>query len=204
MAKYFTSDTHFGFKRVLEFSQRPFRDMQEHDEVLLDDINRRVGRNDTLYHNGDFAGHNEGSYRQKIRCKDVRLVIGNHDLKRALVHFKHCDYMLWAKICGVPTHLSHYPMAFWDRSHYNSFHLYGHCHLQREQLLDELFPGRRSMECGVDAAFNILGHWGPFSEGEINDILGSRPGFDHVEDYHGTPRDPVAVSNWLNSRSQGS
>jgi calcineurin-like phosphoesterase family protein len=28
----------------------------------------------------------------------------------------------------VPIVLCHYPMAHWDRRHYGSWHLFGHCH----------------------------------------------------------------------------
>jgi hypothetical protein len=39
------------------------------------------------------------------------------------------------------------------------------------------------MDCGVDNALKLLGEIRPFSEDEIIDILGSRPGHDDVAWY---------------------
>ena len=32
---FFTSDTHFGHRHILEFCKRPFSSIEEHDEQLI-------------------------------------------------------------------------------------------------------------------------------------------------------------------------
>lgn len=55
--------------------------------------------------------------------------------------------------------------------------------MQREFTLNALFPGRRSMDVGIDQAIRILGRPAPFSEAEIMELLGEKPGHDPVEYY---------------------
>ena len=51
---FFTSDTHFGDPRVLRIDRRPFRSMEEHDEALIGLWNETVGKEDDVWHLGDF------------------------------------------------------------------------------------------------------------------------------------------------------
>ena len=52
---YFTSDTHFGQQRTLEYSRRPFVDVHDMDLVLISNWNKRITMNDTVVHAGDFG-----------------------------------------------------------------------------------------------------------------------------------------------------
>lgn len=52
---WFTSDTHFSHKRIIDMTKRPFADAQEMDERLIENINARVKADDVLYHLGDLA-----------------------------------------------------------------------------------------------------------------------------------------------------
>lgn len=86
---WITADTHFGETEALSMFGRPFADARAMDEALLDGINRCVAKRDVLLHLGDFCGpHAEGrkaqclhamAMRERIRCKRVTLVRGNHD-----------------------------------------------------------------------------------------------------------------------------
>lgn len=63
---FFISDTHFGHKKIVDgFSNsmhqnsgaRPFSNIDEHDAALIENWNKTVGPNDTVYHVGDaFVG----------------------------------------------------------------------------------------------------------------------------------------------------
>ena len=52
---FFTSDTHFSQKRTLEYSRRPFVDVQDMDLALISNWNKRITMNDTVIHAGDFG-----------------------------------------------------------------------------------------------------------------------------------------------------
>ncbi len=41
---FFTADTHFGHKNIIEYCQRPFIDVEEMNEAHIDNWNRTVGR----------------------------------------------------------------------------------------------------------------------------------------------------------------
>lgn len=120
---------------------------------------------------------------KRINCRDIHLIWGNHDRQNFGKHFKTAEDVTETKIGEINVFLSHYPHAYWPASHRGSYHLYGHTHAQREETLDQLFPGRRSMDVGIDNARRILGEYRPFAFEEIHAILGLREGHDGVEYY---------------------
>lgn len=183
MKTFFTADTHFEHERVLAMSGRPFASIEEHDDILLYNINYLVGRGDRLFILGDVCWRAEESWMKKIVCKNVHVIYGNHDRPKIGRFVKTAEDVAEVKIGGHYVWLSHYPAAYWPRSHHGSFHLYGHMHAAREATLDAAFPGRRSMDVGVDNAKRLLGHYRPFIEDEVIAILSNRPGHDPVDWY---------------------
>lgn len=163
-----------------------------HDLILLEYINSQVQKSDFLYIVGDFAWRGAGDIRRQIRCRNVFLILGNHDrlTKSEASMFSQVVEAKEIKLGPSGKHqepcrcyLSHYPAAYWPASHYGACHCYGHLHDQREETLDSLFPGRRSMDVGIDTALRVLGEPRPFREDEILDILLARPGHDPVSWY---------------------
>ncbi len=73
-------------------------------------------------------------------------------------------------------------MAVLNKSHHGAIHLYGHSHSSAEEGLDKKFPGRRSMDVGIDNAYRLLGEYRPFSWDEIKHRLLSKQG--EVIDHH--------------------
>lgn len=182
--KFFTADCHFGERPNNKLWRDEFSSREEHNEAILDGINSKVCRNDYLYILGDFAWDKPGKYRQQIRCKNITFIIGNHDrYQKSLNVFGTVHQLKVVKFAGTKAVLCHYPFAFWDGSHKGWFHFYGHCHMQREETLDTIWPKRRSMDVGVDNAKHYLGHYEPFSEEEILGLIGGEPGHDQVDFY---------------------
>jgi calcineurin-like phosphoesterase family protein len=182
MKTFFTADIHFGHDRILQIAARGcFRSVEVHDDYLADSINVTVGAEDRLFILGDFAWRAEESYLRQINCRNVHLIIGNHDRGRSVKLFKTAEPVAEIKIRDSKTFLSHYPHAYWPSSHHGSFHLYGHTHDQREAILDDFWPKRRSMDVGMDTAKRLLGSYRPFSEDEIYERLRFRTGHDPVE-----------------------
>ena len=52
---FFTADTHFGHKNIIRYCQRPFVDVDEMNEILITNWNNVVGKEDIIFHLGDFA-----------------------------------------------------------------------------------------------------------------------------------------------------
>jgi len=163
---------------------------EEHDYQLIGEINMRVQTNDELIIVGDFAWDKPGKYRAQIRCRKIRLVRGNHDKAQANANvFGEIPDVLRTKAHNkehtdhIKLFISHYAHAYWDGSHKGWGHLYGHCHGQREEDLDSLFPERRALDVGVDNIYRIWGHYGPISESEVYEYMARRGGHDDVRFY---------------------
>jgi calcineurin-like phosphoesterase family protein len=157
------------------------------DDYLIKKINENVGENDVLWHLGDFCsgrrtdmGDVARRYRDRIDCKNVFLVAGNHDRPETRNAFDESYDMHDLKVNSKHIVLSHYAMAFWSGSHSKSWMLYGHAHGTAEDWMDIHMPGRLSMDVGVDNVFRVLGEYRPISFREIEAIFRSKNGF-HVD-----------------------
>lgn len=81
MTVFFTSDTHFGHQNIIKYCNRPFSNVGEMNEVIINNWNALVMPGDVVYHLGDVA---LGDINKSLEC--VRrlvghkiLILGNHD-----------------------------------------------------------------------------------------------------------------------------
>lgn len=77
---FFTSDTHYGHANVIKYCNRPFRDIVEMREVLINSWNAAVGPADLVYHLGDFSFHERevATVLPRLNGRKI-LILGNHD-----------------------------------------------------------------------------------------------------------------------------
>lgn len=179
---WFTSDHHFGHKRIIELARRPFASVEEMDEVMIENWNRRVKPGDMVYHLGDFAFDDHIPYLARLKGQK-RLILGNHDHSNRVNKAKGCgwstvDGLLHVTVGDTPLALCHYAMRVWSRSHYGAIHLYGHSHGS--------LPGdSQSCDVGVDCW-----HFQPVSLEEIRERLAeSFP--RHEPDHHQAAQRPL-------------
>ena len=141
---WITSDTHYGHSNLTKGDTtwdrtdqcRDFASVEEMNRAIVDGINSHVMPEDILFHAGDwsFGGADKVlEFRNKIRCKTVHLVKGNHDrhIKAGGNHaggFASVGDYLKADYGGTGFVLSHYPMKSWHHSYYGVWMLFGHCH----------------------------------------------------------------------------
>lgn len=155
---WITSDWHFGHAGIIIGQSvwtkatpfRQFDSVQHMDDTIIDNINAVVGRKDTLWCLGDVifsSPKNLPLLRNRIVCKDIRLIFGNHDQQI----MKNRDKLFsWVGDYKKIRHnnnkifLFHYPIYSWDCIHHGSIQLYGHCH---DNLPD---TGKRQMDVGID------------------------------------------------------
>lgn len=82
MADFIISDTHFDHYNIIGFAGRPFDTVEEMNEALIQNWNRRVGKHDTVYHLGD-VGFFRGAQRMQDTMSQLNgrkiLIKGNHD-----------------------------------------------------------------------------------------------------------------------------
>lgn len=155
MARFFTSDTHWGDDRFSLF-YRPFKTIKEQEDYLVEKWNSVVGPKDEVFHIGDVATTDEGLEVVKRLNGKIHLVIGNYDEPRPRKRLEE----LFASVVeqgdlklknGEVVHLNHYPA----KAVSDKFNIVGHIHgLWKVQ--------RNSINVGCDAW-----HFTPVSEDEI-------------------------------------
>lgn len=157
------------------------------DQTIISNINKMVMPDDTLWHLGDFGFGRGGyyknckAYRDRIACRNINIVWGNHDDYEIKDLFNKNYNLVKVSVNGQDIVLCHYAMAVWDKSHRGCWQLYGHSHAGAEPWMDKNLPGRRSFDVGVDNAYKVLGAFRPWSFDEIKKIMDKRTGFsmDH-------------------------
>ena len=78
---YFISDTHFYHKKIIKYVNRPFKDVEEMNNTLINNWNKRVKHKDEVYILGDFSFGNKEQTLDLLNKLNGRkyLIKGNHD-----------------------------------------------------------------------------------------------------------------------------
>jgi hypothetical protein len=194
---WFTSDSHFGHTNICrgvskwntgdeeEFNAatRNFPDLETMNEHIVENINNCVGENDWLIHLGDFSFggiENIEVFRSQIKCKNIVLIIGNHDHHiennkdnvrkhfRHVAHYEELDVTVENRL-GANKHkfvLCHYPIVSWNNMPRGAFMLHGHQHLKGDARFGE---GRR-MDVGMCGSPEFR----PYHIDEVLELLSGR------------------------------
>lgn len=179
-----TADTHFGHAGITKGQShwtdksgcRDFNTAEEMSLQLIENINNMLGEDDILYHLGDFSFggfDNIKKYRDMIKCKNIHLILGNHDhhilrnKNRIQDSFTTVNQQIEVKIGGRWFVLSHFPLAVWNHHHRGRPHLHGHCH---GNLSIPGYYDRKVIDVGVDCHPEFR----PFHIDEIISIIDSK------------------------------
>lgn len=143
---FFTADTHFGHANAIANSARPFANVDEMDQFMIDSWNAVVGPKDIVWFLGDFAYRNTSPAARVFGklAGSKHLIIGNHDGREV-------RSLPWASqreigeivVEGQRLALCHYPLLEWPGAFRGALHLFGHVHGRRLGM-----PG--SCDVGVD------------------------------------------------------
>lgn len=169
---FFTSDEHYGHKKMIEFLKRPFADVTEMREAMIANHNAKVKPGDITYHLGDMFWRDttppEAVQILKRLNGQHMLLRGNHEE----TGWKVRNEFAWTgdlKRVHIPPFapivLCHYAMRVWDGSHRGTWHLFGHSHGQLDQNL--IFG--KSFDVGVDCW-----NFAPLSIDEVADEMAKR------------------------------
>ena len=137
---WFTSDTHFNHQKILEFCKRPFENINEHDQKLIENWNSVISPDDTVFHLGDFCFGNPQKV-QEIRKQlngHIYLIKGNHDDKNLQASlyplFEECLYQARILIGKQTIYLNHFPFLCFAHGNIETYkdsysiQLFGHIH----------------------------------------------------------------------------
>ena len=70
---FFTSDLHLGHKNIIRLCGRPFESVEEMDEILIDNWNKKIHRCDTVYILGDIMELEANTFAAEFLLDDVTL-----------------------------------------------------------------------------------------------------------------------------------
>jgi len=126
---WFTADTHFNHSKIIKYCNRPFINVERMDEKLIFNWNSCINPKDIVYHLGDFSWGKEELYFNQLNGIK-HLIIGNHDKRKDVLKKLFVSVNSILEVTTEENHivLSHFAMRVWSRSHYNSWHLFGHSH----------------------------------------------------------------------------
>lgn len=196
---FFTSDTHYGHHNIVRGvtnwrtqdgqipvdSTRDFQTIEQMNQRLVDNINNSVGQNDTLIMLGDvsFGGFdNIGIFLDRLVCKNIHLILGNHDTHinnnrdNIRDRFLSVQHYLEVNINDRNFVLCHYPLQSWHGLNKGVIQLHGHVHHPKHRK----FGNGKKMDVGVDG--NDLN---PYNITDIIRIMDKRPvGSEVLDDHH--------------------
>jgi calcineurin-like phosphoesterase family protein len=181
---YFTSDLHFGHEAILKYCNRPFANVEEMNQKLIENWNKKVPEDGIVFNLGDFAW---GGYpfwksmREQLNGKII-LIKGNHDEKNltqtgAQELFELVTYQMKIQIEGRKIYLNHYPFLCYAGTYRDAngleYEAFGHVHSgpgakgMDIERLSMLFPTQ--YDVGVDN-----NNYEPISWSEFNDKIGQQ------------------------------
>ena len=148
---FFTSDTHFNHANIIKFCNRPFKDVEQMNDVMIANWNSVIGKDDTVFH------------------------MGNHDLKNIrqgfISRFEHVAMQMRIEIGKKRIYLCHYPFLCFEGGYKDDvWQLFGHVHTRRSNSgidvgrLQYLYPTQ--YDVGVDN-----NNFTPVSFGQVKRII---------------------------------
>lgn len=142
---WFVSDTHFGHKKIIQYCNRPWNNgKDENNEIIVtdDDVlamdnemikrwNSVVGKNDIVWHLGDFALGGKENIEHvfpQLNGK-INLVMGNHDHWKMKYYYDLGFHRVYDRKVIIHDFviLSHAPLMFLN-SNSPFFNCFGHVH----------------------------------------------------------------------------
>jgi len=168
---FFTSDFHLGHANILKLCDRPFANITEHDNTIIERNNEIVTDSDKVFDLGDIGFRCSPWYvaecLKKMNGKRI-IFLGNHDkpLRQAYQRGLLRDLIRNRKIeiiggdTAIDDHklsifkmleidrqkifCGHYALRTWPNAFRGAWHLYGHSHGNLAE------PFYRSFDVGVD------------------------------------------------------
>jgi calcineurin-like phosphoesterase family protein len=163
--KFFTSDTHFFHGNIIKHCKRPFVSVEEMNETLIQNWNKKITNKDIVYHLGDvfwkiktMSPEDVYNLINRLNFGELHIIPGNHDSKKILRNMgavpEVCiePMILEIKIGDQSITLCHYAMLSWNKSHYGTWQLFGHSH----GILNHISENQKTllrptqMDVGVD------------------------------------------------------
>lgn len=195
---FFFSDPHYHHLNICSATTtwtdsadltRKFDSIEDMNDCIVNNINAAVGEDDILICLGDWSFNgidNIRVFREKINCKTIYIIPGNHDhfIIKNTNNIREVFTEVWEQITLLTIKeqivtsrknimyknyqlvLSHYPQCSWIGMNKGTYHLHGHVHLPEKYKLAK----GKALDVGVDG-----NNYKPYSLKEIDNLLSNKP-----------------------------
>lgn len=114
---WFTSDLHLGHNKSFLYEPRGFKNIQEHDNAIIENWNKIIRPNDKVYVLGDLMLNDNEAGIEKIKQLkgQIYVVRGNHDSEIRINLYNNCNNIIkvtegqFLRYGKYHFYLSHYP-----------------------------------------------------------------------------------------------
>ena len=175
---FFTSDLHFHHANILKFCSRPYENVDEMNQAIIDNWNDIVPKNGKVMLLGDVSW--KGKYWTEHLLDQLNgyiyFIKGNHDKDWVDEYFEKRSGKIYDQLILKMTdvddggikilHLTHYPLLEWYQSQRGGINIHGHCHGNNDEF--DKYNTRR-IDVGLDSHYMY-----PISWITIKEILQSR------------------------------
>lgn len=141
---FIISDTHFNHSKIIDYCNRPFKNVVEMNDFILSNWNDSIEDNDIVYHLGDVYIGDVPSFLFNLKGRK-RLILGNHDNPKDQILQKIFEkIMLWRKWPEYACILSHIPLhnsALLPNNKYsfkNYVNIHGHIHNNESPSIEHI------------------------------------------------------------------
>jgi calcineurin-like phosphoesterase family protein len=139
---WFSSDTHFSHANIITYCDRPFDDVEDMNNALVDNWNACVAPDDIIVHCGDVSmGRAEDTRRYIERLNGRKLLLrGNHDSKKYVRLYRELGWRVFDSLVVNDILIQHH---YLEEEHDFEFVIHGHAHGSRRI--------KKHYDVGVDA-----------------------------------------------------
>jgi calcineurin-like phosphoesterase family protein len=132
---FFIADLHLGHANIIDYMNRPFKDIIDMENQIVANWNNKVRPSDTVFVPGDFCWKERDLVRIRARLNGHIIHIrGNH-----CKGYTKNNIPIWDRLeirvidpdmdkgyqCII---IDHYPLARWNHQDYGSWMIHGHTH----------------------------------------------------------------------------
>ncbi len=182
---FFTSDLHLSHGSILNgYRGQIFKDVPEHNKVITDNL-LALPRGSNLIIAGDifwkFTSQQAKEWFDQFQKRkiNIHIIYGNHDKMSWFNHkaIKSQGHRREFSVNKQSITVAHYNECVWNKSHYNSWLLFGHTHMndstyERAKTLSPNDTYHTGKKLNVNVDFN---YFKPWSFDDIKAYMDKRP-----------------------------
>ncbi len=178
------SDFHLDHKNICSATSdwssdrgcRDFQSLEEMNDLIIDNINEKVSENSLLIELGDFSFQGEANiplFRNRIKCKNVLAIRGNHDqhITKFPELFLDIKDLAYYQVESLRFVCCHFPILHYHEQNTGAMMLHGHLHSHGCDELKSYQEKYKIQDVGIDVYKKLFGSYNVFSLRELNTLL---------------------------------